>query len=204
MANVLIINGHQPYPFAPGRLNAAFEERARAFFEGRGWAVRATRVADDWEVDTEIEHHRWADVIFMQFPCNWMGVSWRFKQYMDAVYTFGMDGRLCAGDGRSRTDPQKQYGTGGTLTGTRYMLSVTFNAPRACFDDPEQVFFEGRSVDDLMWPMHLNMRFFDVAPLPTFSAHDVMKNPDVEQDFVRFEAHLKAAFAAEPEMERTR
>lgn len=202
MANVLIINGHQPYPFAPGALNGAFEARARAFFEGQGFAVRTTRVADGWDTDAEIESHRWADVVFVQFPCNWMGVSWRLKQYMDEVYTAGMDGRLCAGDGRSRTDPSTQYGSGGTLGGTRYMFSVTFNAPAESFGDPEQLFFEGRSVDDLLWPMHLNMRFFAAEPLPTFSCHDVMKNPQIEKDFARFDAHLTAAFAADEETHR--
>ena len=40
MARILIINGHQPYPLAEGRLNAALVERAKAFFEDRGDEVR--------------------------------------------------------------------------------------------------------------------------------------------------------------------
>jgi modulator of drug activity B len=101
-----------------------------------------------------------------------------------------MDGRLCAGDGRSRHDASKQYGTGGTLTGKKYMLSLTFNAPKDSFNNPNQVFFEGRSVDDLLLPTHLNFKFFGMEALPTFASHDVMKNPSIEDDFTRFDAHI--------------
>jgi modulator of drug activity B len=106
--------------------------------------------------------------------------------------------RLCNGDGRTRQDPSQQYGTGGTLTGIpKYMLSLTLNAPQAAFDDPEQWFLpEGKALDDLFWPMHLNFKFFGMEPLETFACFDVMKNPDIENDFIRFEAHLKQHFAA--------
>lgn len=79
----------------------------------------------------------------MQFPVNWMGAPWTFKKYMDEVYTAGMDGRLCAGDGRHARDPKANYGTGGSLQGTSYLLSATLNAPAEAFDDPAQPFFSG-------------------------------------------------------------
>ena len=123
-----------------------------------------------------------------------MGVPWTFKKYMDEVYTAGMDGRLCDGDGRSREDRSRQYGSGGTLSGRHYMLSVTFNAPTTAFDDPGQEFFGGRSVDDLFWPMHLNFKFFGMTPLDTFACYDVLKNPDVETDVARFDAHMNRLF----------
>jgi modulator of drug activity B len=43
-------------------------------------------------------------------------------------------------------------------------------------------------------PGELNVRFFGLMALPTFSAHDVMKNPAVETDFARFDAHLHTHF----------
>lgn len=195
MKNVLIINGHQPYSFAQGQLNQSLVERATRQLTDKGYAIQRTQVADGWDVEEEIAKHQWADVIILQMPVNWMGVSWPLKKYMDEVYTAGMDGRLCAGDGRYRQDPSRQYGSGGTLTEVRYMLSLTFNAPREAFDNPVQTFFGGKSVDDLMWPMHLNFKFFGMQPLPTFAAHDVMKNPQIEKDFARFEAHLDEYFA---------
>lgn len=103
-------------------------------------------------------------------------------------------GQLCDGDGRTRSDPSKQYGTGGLLHDKKYMLSLTFNAPNEAFNDPKQWFFEGKSVDDLFWPMHLNFRFLGMQPLETFVCYDVMKNPEVENDFSRFEKHLDKYF----------
>ena len=126
---VLILNGHQPYEFAKGELNAAFANKARDFFEARGDEVRHTKVSEGYDVDEEVDNHRWADLVFMQFPVNWMSVPWSFKKYMDEVYTAGMDGRLCAGDGRSPEAPKANYGMGGTLANTKYMISATLNAP---------------------------------------------------------------------------
>ena len=203
MTNILIINGHQPYPSSEGRLNAAFVERARTRLEALGHSVRITEVAKGWDVEAEIANHRWADAILLQFPVNWMGVPWSLKKYMDEVYSAGMDGRLSNGDGRSREDTSRQYGSGGTLAGRKYMLSLTFNAPAAAFDDPAEYLFAGRSVDDLMWPQHMNFRFFGMEALPTFAAHDVVKTPQVEADFARFAHHLDAAFGpAETEASR--
>ena len=51
-----------------------------------------------------------------------------------------------------------------------------------------------RSEDDLLKPMHLNFKWFGFESLPTFMAYDVMKNPEIENDFNRFENHLKANF----------
>jgi modulator of drug activity B len=194
MKNVFLINAHEPYPFSEGRLNASLVEKMEAHLKRNGFEVQTTTMQDEYAVEAEVEKHIWADAIVVQTPCNWMGVPWSFKKYMDGVYSAGMDGRLCDGDGRTRKDPSRQYGSGGTLTGKKYMLSVTFNAPADSFNDPDQFFFEGKGVDDLFWPMHLNFRFFGMEPLETFSCHDVLKNPDVENDFVRFEAHLDRLF----------
>lgn len=198
MSNILILNGAQPYPFAKGELNAAFANRAEAVLKEMGHAVRRTTVAEGFDVEEEIASHQWADLIILQFPVNWMGVPWVLKKYMDEVYTAGMDGRLCSGDGRSEEAPKANYGMGGTLNGVRYMLSVTFNAPAEAFSDPTEPFFEGASVDDLLSMVHFNAKFFAMTPLPTFSAHDVMKNPDIEADFIRFETHLKSLFVETP------
>lgn len=153
---------------------------------------------DGYEVVDELEKHQWADVVLLQTPVNWMGVPWIFKRYMDQVYSAGMDGTLCNGDGRTRSDRGKQYGSGGTLTGKRYMLSLTFNAPRDAFDDPSQYLFQGRSVDDLFFPMHMNFRFFGMEPIETFVCYDVMKNPDIDNDLVRFAAHFGKHFQENP------
>ena len=74
------------------------------------------------------------------------------------------------------------------------MLSLAFNAPKEAFDDENEYLFAGKSVDDLLFPQHMNFRFFGMRPLPTFACHDVMKNPEVEEDLKRFEAHLNEHF----------
>jgi modulator of drug activity B len=190
MSNILIINAHHKYPFAEGRLNGSLVQMADEVLTAEGHVTRVVTVDEGWKVETELENHQWADVILLQSPVNWMGMPWTFKQYMDEVYTAGMGGQLCDGDGRHRNAPEKQYGSGGTLGGKKYMLSLTFNAPEESFDDVGQFLFQGKGVDDLLFPMHMNFRFFAMEPLPTFACFDVMKNPDVGADFDRYRSHL--------------
>ncbi|HBE70515.1 MAG TPA: flavodoxin [Planctomycetaceae bacterium] len=194
MKKVFVINAHEEYEFAKGKLNATLTQMAIEHLDSAGYDTQLTTMRDEWEVDAEIEKHVWADAVLLQSPVNWMGVPWSFKKYMDFVYSFGMDGRLCAGDGRSRSDASKQYGTGGALADSRYMLSLTFNAPQDSFNDESQVFFRGMSVDDLFRPMHLSFAFFGMQPLPTFACYDVMKNPQIESDFARYRQHLAEHF----------
>ena len=194
MKNIFIINAHEPYPISKGSLNSALVEKATSILSAKGYNIKTTTMEDEYEPQVEVEKHLWADAIILQTPVNWMGVPWSFKKYMDYVYSAGIMGQLGDGDGRTRKDPTKQYGTGGLLTDTKYMLSLTFNAPKEAFDDPNQYFFEGKGVDDLFWPTHLNFRFLGMHPLETFACYDVMKNPDIENDFIRFEACLNRHF----------
>lgn len=138
MCTIHILNGAQPYEFAPGKLNETLAERAKGTFEAQGHEVRLTTV--------------------------------------------------------SAAAPKANYGMGGKLAGTYYMISTTLNAPAEAFDDPAEPFFEGMSLYDLLRPVHLNARFFDTTPLPTFGAFDVVKNPDIATDLACFDAHLATIF----------
>ncbi|WP_448552314.1 NAD(P)H-dependent oxidoreductase [Thalassotalea montiporae] len=193
MSNVLIINAHHYYPFSEGKLNAALVDKAATQLAEKGHEIRVISIGETFDIEQELAHHQWADIVLLQAPVNWMGVPWSFKKYMDEVYTAGMGGALCNGDGRTEDAPKSNYGTGGTLAGTKYMLSLTFNAPAESFND-EQDFFEGKSVDDLFFPMHMNFKFFGMTAMETFVCFDVMKNADIENDFKRFEAHLNQHF----------
>ena len=193
MKNVLILNAHHYYPFSEGKLNAALIEKADAFFQAKGYQTRVVNTQDEFDVETELENHQWADIVFLQSPINWMGMTWSFKKYMDEVYTAGMGGALCHGDGRHQDNPKANYGKGGTLNNTQYMMSLTLNAPAESFADAAD-FFEGKSVDDLVFPMHMNFKFFGMQGLPTFACYDVMKNADIDSDFARFEKHLNENF----------
>lgn len=192
MKKILIINGHKPYEgFSPGKLNASIIERLKKLLPNEKFQMKESNINDEYNIDQEIEKHQWADVIFLQFPINWMQTPWLLKKYQDTVYTFGMDGRLCTGDGRSSEDPNKQYGTSGSLTDTKYMLSVTLNAPENAFNDENQVFFAGKNIDDILLPTHLVFKFMGMKSLPTFTCFDVRKNPTIENDFNRFDEHIK-------------
>ncbi|EPO5778894.1 NAD(P)H-dependent oxidoreductase [Vibrio harveyi] len=194
MSNVLIINAHEPSPYSEGRLNASLVDKAQTLLQAKDHEVRVVTMQDEINVEEQLAHFEWADQVIIQSPINWMSVPWSFKKYMDDVFTAGMGGALCAFDGRSAEDPKKNYGTGGTQTNSKYMLSLTFNAPKESFDDENEYLFQGKSVDDLMLHMHANFRFFGMAALPTFACYDVMKNGDIENDFARFEAHINENF----------
>ena len=99
MPNIFIINAHEEYPFSPGKLNAALVAKAQNMLMAKGYDIQVTTMKDDYDVEAEIGKHQWADAIILQTPVNWMEVPWSFKRYMDYVYSAGMDGRLCAGDG---------------------------------------------------------------------------------------------------------
>jgi len=154
MSNLPTLNGHQPSAFSRGDLNRVLVARASDQLTQTDATARSTTIADGYDIETEIASHLWVDTVILQFPVSWMGLPRSFKKCMDEVYTVGM---------------------GGTLD-LRYMLPVTFNAPKDALDDPAQAFFKGGSVDDVLLPTHLTMAFMNATPLPTFAAFDVMKN----------------------------
>lgn len=194
MKNILMINGHEHYVYSPGKLNAAMQELAIATLEEKGYTVQTTVVQNGYNAQEELDKHVWADCLIVQSPVNWMMVPWSLKKYFDEVFTAGMGAILCKNDGRTADKPKQGYGTGGLLTGKKYALSLTFNAPLEAFDNPNEYLFQGKSVDDLFFPVHMNYRFFGMEALPTFAAFDVMKNPTIESDFQRYQKFLNEHF----------
>ena len=193
MTNVFLINAHEPGfgSYSPGRLNRSLFEKAHDFCDRRGFNVRTTHSAEPWNSDEEIEKHLWCDYLLIQSPVNWMGFPWSFKRYIDLIYTLDGYEKLWMGTGRSRANPDKNYGTKGGLHGRKYMFSLTFDAPSGAFGDPSEYLMQGRSVDYLFFPMHVNYRYLAMEALPTFSLHDVIVNPNVDLDLQRFESHIE-------------
>lgn len=196
--NVFVVNmwGKAFSGFSKGTLNTAFADMSADYFASKGCEVKRTNVWEAYDVDEEIGKYQWADLVVYQSPTNWMGMGWEAKKWADEVWTAGMDGRLCHMDGRHRATPDDGYGSGGSLEGKAYMLSLTFNAPKGAFDRDDQYLFQGKSVDDLWYPFHMNNRFFAIDKVPdsTFVSYDVVKNPTVEEDFNRYKAHLAKLF----------
>lgn len=193
MKNVFIINGHPQASGSPGKLNASLVERAEAFFYNNGFEIKKTHVDEEYNVEEEVEKLKWASTVFLQFPVNWLATPWVLKKYIDEVWMLGLMGHLSNGDGRDASAPKKNYGLGGKLDGT-YMLSMTGNAPREAFNNPDEKFFDGISEEDLFRWLHLNFKWNGLHALPSFMAYDVMKNPEIESDFARFDAHLAAHY----------
>jgi NADPH dehydrogenase (quinone) len=189
--NVLLINGHQALEISPGKLNKSLIDIARKKFSDKGYEIQHTHIEDEYNLPEEVEKFLWANIIIFQTPVYWMSIPWGFKKYIDEVYMAGY-GKMFDDDGRSRSEGSK-YGSGGLLKGKKYMLSTTWNAPLEAFTDPEQ-FFEGRGVDGAFFAFHKSQEFIGLEQVPTFACYDVLKNPDIDNDFSRFKSHLKQVF----------
>ncbi len=191
MKNIFIINTHLTYAFSEWKLTNTIIDKMTEQLLSAGHSIKKTNVQEAYDIIEEIEKHTWADIIIVQIPVNWMWVPWIFKKYMDEVYSAGMSGILCAGDGRSRDDATKQYGQWWLLTEKKYMLSLTYNAPREAFNTENQYLMQWKSPDDMFLPVHLNFRFFAMTALETFACYDIFKNSDIENDFIRLREHIK-------------
>ncbi len=190
--NVLLINAHQHYEgFSEGKLNQLMLDTAEKTMLEHGHEVQVTSIETGYDIQHEVEKHLWADLIITQSPVYWFATPWIYKKYVDEVFTAGLvDGSIVVDDGRTREDPNKQYGTGGKMQSKKYMLSLTWNAPKAAFEDKTQGLYEGKSVDDAFIHNTVNYKFCGAEVLPSFSCFDVMKNPNIENDVERFQRHL--------------
>lgn len=196
MKKVLIIYAHQFYEgFSEGRLNKTIADAIRSEMEIHGNEVKHTYIEQGYDVDEEVQKHLWADIIITQSPVYWFGMPWIYKKYIDEVLTAGLvQQNLLVDDGRTRSDPGKQYGTGGKMQGKKYMISLTWNAPKEAFDNSDQFLFEGKSVDDVFVGNTANYKFCGAEILPSFSCFNVMKEADVEGDIDRLRKHLAKVF----------
>ena len=196
MNNVLIINAHQFYKgFAEGELNKTMVDVMREELVSKGYEVKLTYIENGYDINEEIEKHIWADIIITQSPVYWFGTPWVHKKYIDEVFTSGLvQQNLVVDDGRTRKDSAKQYGTGGKLQGKKFMLSLTWNAPREAFGNKDQNLFEGKAVDDVFIANTTVYKFCGAEILPSFSCHDVRKNPDVKNDILRLKKHLNCVY----------
>ncbi|MCL4140315.1 UNVERIFIED_CONTAM: hypothetical protein GTU68_000667 [Idotea baltica] len=120
--NILIFHGHTPSEYSQGHLNQSFVEIAEETLASNGHNLRKYNTTADYDIDAVIADHQWADAIIIQTPVHSMSLPWSIKKFMDEVYTFGMDGRLSKGDGRSSKAPKENYGMGGTLHGKNYIF----------------------------------------------------------------------------------
>lgn len=193
--NALIINSHQKHLLAVGKLNKSVEDIIEKTFLDAGGIVTKTKIEDGYNPEEEVEKHLNADVVIIQSPVYWFSLPWIGKKYIEDVLMAGLSSqKMCSGDGRSREDPSKQYGSGGKMQGKKFMLSLTWNAPRSAFGDKSQHLSEGRTVDDVFFPVEASYRFCGFEIVPSFSFFDVIKNLDFEKGSAEIKSHLKEHF----------
>lgn len=192
MKKILIINAHQKVGFSTGRLNSSLVEKAVEFFASNNFEVSTSTIDNGYVVAEEVVKISNSDFVIVQTPVYWMSFPWLFKKYMDEVFSGGR-GTLYADDGRSSTDPNKKYGTGGLMKNKKYMLSTTWNAPAEALEETNQL-FEGKGVDTVFFGFHKAMKFIGFTKLNSFSCHDVVKQPNVENVFSNYLIHLKSTF----------
>ncbi|WP_197429605.1 NAD(P)H-dependent oxidoreductase [Myroides odoratus] len=189
---VLLINTHLIYPNrSEGRLNASLQNVAKDFFLSRGYEVLETKVEDSYNSEEEVAKHLQADIIILQTPINWFGAPWIYKKYTDELFETGhAKGEFLEGDGRSRQDATKQYGSGGKLQGKRFMVSATWNAPEEAFGDSSQNLMKGKTTDDLLLNITSNYAFCGADILQGFNSFDVVKNGSPKEDLENYKSYL--------------
>jgi modulator of drug activity B len=192
MKKVLLINTHLTYPnWSEGTLNDAFFKKAMDFFTTKYYEVLETQVEAGYNAEEEVEKHLQADIIILQTPVNWFGAPWIYKKYVDEVFNSGLQSqKFLTGDGRTREDTNRQYGTGGKLQGKKFMICATFNAPAESFDNPSQQLMQGKGTSDLFLNITSNYSFCGVEILPGYNCFDIFKDGDINKDLENYPAHL--------------
>jgi modulator of drug activity B len=188
MKNILLINSGKDLGESKGALNNTLQGVALELLTSHGFKVVETIVDKGYDVAKETQKIVDADILIHQFPGWWMTYPWITKKWMDDV--FASSTQLFSSDGRHRTDPDLNYGSGGLCQGKKYMFSTTWNAPLRAFDDPTQ-FFEGKGIDGVLFHMHKAHQFLGMKSLPTFMCNDVIKAPNVQKYIQDYKQHLK-------------
>ncbi|MEZ7495215.1 NAD(P)H-dependent oxidoreductase [Leeuwenhoekiella aequorea] len=195
MKNIFIINGSHPFAHSGGKFNQTLFENTQNFFQDREeFALKTTQVGSNYDPKEEVEKYKWADIIIYHTPIWWFQIPFGFKEYIDTVFTEGHQNGIYASDGRSRTNPDINYGTGGLLHGKRYILTTSWNAPKAAFT-LENEFFDQRSVDDgALFGFHKMNAFTGMKLLDTHHFHDMEKNADVPKELENYNSFLLQHF----------
>jgi len=192
MRKVLLINTHLMYPnWSEGKLNDAFFLKAKDFFKASNFEVLETYVEKGYDAEEEVEKHLEADIIILQTPVNWFGAPWIYKKYADEVFNSGLQSqKFLTGDGRTREDTSKQYGTGGKMQGKKFMICATFNAPAESFDNPSQQLMQGKGIADLFLNITSNYRFCGVEIMAGYNCFDIFKEGDIAADLENYPEYL--------------
>ncbi|RED42725.1 putative NADPH-quinone reductase [Winogradskyella eximia] len=191
MKNIFIINGSHPFAHSGGRFNETLFNNTISYFDKREeFEVKSTQVGENYNVKEEVEKFKWADIVIYHTPIWWFQIPFGFKKYIDEVFTEGHQNGIYASDGRSRKNPDINYGTGGLMHGKKYILTTSWNAPKTAFT-LENEFFNQKSVDEgAMFGFHKMNAFTGIELLATHHFHDMEKNADVPFELNNYSTFL--------------
>ncbi|MBD0779954.1 NAD(P)H-dependent oxidoreductase [Maribacter sp. ANRC-HE7] len=191
MKNIFIINGSHPFAHSGGRFNETLFNNTISFFDTlEEFEVKFTQVGENYNVKEEVEKFKWADIVIYHTPIWWFQIPFGFKKYIDEVFTEGHQNGIYSSDGRSRKNPNINYGTGGLMHGKKYILTTSWNAPKTAFT-LENEFFNQKSVDEgAMFGFHRMNAFTGMELLATHHFHDMEKNADVPFELNNYSTFL--------------
>ncbi|WP_179334998.1 MULTISPECIES: NAD(P)H-dependent oxidoreductase [Winogradskyella] len=191
MKHIFIINGSHPFAHSGGRFNETLFNKTISYFDTREeFEVKFTQVGDNYNTKDEVEKFKWADIVIYHTPIWWFQIPFGFKKYIDDVFTEGHQNGIYASDGRSRKNPDINYGTGGLMHGKKYILTTSWNAPKTAFTLDNE-FFDQRSVDEgVMFGFHKMNAFTGMELLATHHFHDMEKNADVPYELHNYSTFL--------------
>jgi len=191
MKKIFIINGSHPFAHSGGKFNQTLFNNTKLYFESNdNFEVKSTQVGDHYNPKEEVEKFKWADLVIYHTPIWWFQIPFGFKKYIDEVFTEGHQNGIYKSDGRTRTNPDINYGTGGLMHGKKYMLTTSWNAPKTAFT-LENEFFDQKSVDQgVMFGFHRMNAFTGMELLATHHFHDMEKNANVSLELKNYNAFL--------------
>ncbi len=191
MKNIFIINGSHSFAHSGGRFNETLFNNTISYFDTLdGFEVKCIQVGGNYNVKEEVEKFKWADIVIYHTPIWWFQIPFGFKKYIDEVFTEGHQNGIYKNDGRSRMNPNINYGTGGLMHGKKYILTTSWNAPKTAFT-LENEFFNQKSVDEgVMFGFHRMNAFTGMELLATHHFHDMEKNADVPLELNDYNAFL--------------
>lgn len=190
MKKIFVINGAPKFAHSGGEFNKTLSAWTLNYFQNKGYEVKYTDINNVYNPAEEVEKYIWADVIIYHVPVWWFQVPNDLKKYIDIVFTEGHQKGLYVSDGRHSANPTRNYGTGGSLQGRKYMLTTTWNAPIEAFT-LEDEFFKQHSVDEgVMFGFHRMNAFIGLQPVESFHFYDIMKNPNIELSEQNYVKHL--------------
>lgn len=203
MKKIFIINGGQTFAHSGGLFNNSLTQWTHETLLENDFATRITNINDEYDALIEVENFKWADIIIYHTPIWWFQVPNRLKKYIDEVFTAGHNNGIYANDGRSRKNPNINYGTGGLMHGKKYMVTTSWNAPETAFTLKGE-FFDQHSVDEgVLFGFHKMNQFAGLSKIEGFHFHDLEKNATeerLENYRQQYTQHIKDLFIIQEQL----